>query len=95
MSKARPGFCSPPSSEMLHVSHKHPHGELGSFVPGLMLGVRKCRDDHHSPSEQGLTYWDVCSPHLLPGTQPFVMFPMNKPLVFGKKGRSPYWGLSK
>lgn len=50
-------FSSPCSSEKPCVSHKCSHGKLGSFVPGLMLGVRKCGDDHHSHSVQSLTSW--------------------------------------
>lgn len=50
-------FSSPCSSEKPCVSHKCSHGKLGSFVPGLMLGVRKCGDDHHSHSVRSLTSW--------------------------------------
>lgn len=72
-------FSSPCSSEKPCVSHKCPHGELGSFVPGLVLGVRKCGDDHHShsvrispPGAQGSSSPSSVSAAKAPAAQPFL-----------------------
>lgn len=45
MANMSPAF---PHPEKPCISHKHPDGEQGSFMPGLTSGVRRGRDGHHS-----------------------------------------------
>lgn len=87
---------SPSSSEKLCMSHEHPMKEQDSFMPGLMLGeaemtisvtpglhlvCAKCPSSPFGVSAAKAPWSSVF----------FIIFPADKPLRSGVKGRHRYY----